>query len=267
MKGHCVYSFCLLWSVLLFSPFTLCAASNYTILGLEKLHITEREKIAQWIEFASAATEKTLGRYPFDVQIHINLRKAAEPVPWANTRREPSQAIYFYVDPGFSKQQFIRDWTAYHEMSHLALPFLGQQGRWFAEGFASFMQYQIMLKSEVLKGPALQHYRYKLSPHVDFFRSDDSPLVVLTRLFENRNYKPAYWGSAWYFVLVDHYLQQQNLTVAGLISQYLRCCRHKDGSIDDVIASLDSLTQGAVFSAVLRQFQQSTAREVYALMP
>ena len=111
----------------------------------------EKTMVELWVNKVHDATTKLLGPYPFDIHYHIYERaNSREPVPWANTWRYPEQSIHFYIDPEYKYESFIEDWTAPHEISHLSLPYIGERNSWFAEGYASFMQYQVMKTMGIL---------------------------------------------------------------------------------------------------------------------
>ena len=136
--------------LLLFIPYSLLAQSAST--KRELLHLTDQEiqivwhwedrfsrqeqqKLKKWLFTITYGVEQTLGIYPFEVHYYIHRRNfASEPVPWANTDRNYKQSVHFHVDPSFSFQEFIDDWTAPHEISHLSIPFVGRNQSWFSEG-------------------------------------------------------------------------------------------------------------------------------------
>lgn len=250
-------------SLLIFTTFSGAVDTQYKYYGLDKFTTTEKQKILYWLDVAQTATEQTIGQYPFPVNLHIAARKANEPVPWANTWREGTQSIYFYVETRFSRQQFIDDWTAYHELSHLALPYLGSQNRWFAEGFASFMQYQIMSNAGVLKKSVEQSYQFKLSPHLAKYQNDDSAMETIHSLFRNRQYKAGYWASAWFFILADQQLQLQDSSMIEIVREYLDCCRMKDDTLNDVIASWDKIAPRPLFSKLINDFNNTESRSIF----
>jgi hypothetical protein len=75
------------------------------------------------------------------------------------TRRDGKGSVHFHVDTRFGLTKFVDDWTVYHELAHMALPYLGSEYRWFSEGFASFMQYQIMQKHNTTLIELIAHYQ------------------------------------------------------------------------------------------------------------
>jgi hypothetical protein len=185
-------------------------------------------------------------------------------VPWAYTRRDKKGSVHFHVDARFGLTKFVDDWTIYHELAHMALPYLGQEYRWLSEGFASYMQYQIMAQAGVLKGSLAESYSNKINPHLRWFNSDLTAASIATRLMDNNQYPAAYWGSAYFFIKADSQLRKlHNITLTELISHYQDCCRANDNNITDVISSLDDILDDKIFANLLKSYKNSPAKELY----
>lgn len=237
-----------------FSP--RAAEASYQLHWQQRFSAAEQDKLSSWLNQATGATTRLLGPYPFTMQLHLYRRPAAEPVPWANTWRENTQQVHFYVDPRFSLNQFLQDWTAYHEISHLALPFLGKQHAWFAEGFASYMQYQVMQHAGLISS-ANNAIAAKFAAQKSRYASSESLRDNATRLLTQRRYAAGYWAGAQYFVVADKLLQaQQKPELATIIKQYQQCCRLRDNSLTQVISSLDKLSDSKLFSELLQRFSE-----------
>ena len=225
----------------------------------------EQSKLSSWLEQSAASSLAVLGPYPFTMQLYIYRRPANEPVPWANTWRDKSQQIHFYVEPAFSLQQFTQDWTAYHEIAHLALPYLGRSNAWFAEGFASFMQYQIMQQAGLIESAA-EAIGTKFSPQRHHYLQLNSMGATAALLLSQRSFPAGYWGGAQFFVVADRQLQQQGKgQLTALIARYQQCCRLQDNTLAEVIASLDTLSGSKVFSELMQQFDQLPADQFMSL--
>jgi hypothetical protein len=220
---------------------------------------TQQQQLQQWLDFSADATTALLGPYPFTMQLYLYHRPGKEPVPWANTWRDGAQQVHFYVDPRFNLSHFQQDWTGYHEMAHLALPFLGKDHAWFAEGFASFMQYQIMAQAGVIDS-ATNAIGAKFARQRQHYLNQHSMRDNARKLLKARRYAAGYWGGAQFFVIADQLLQQHHKgSLAQLIARYQQCCRLKDDSLEQVIASLDKLSDSQLFSDLLQQFSQQDA--------
>lgn len=230
--------------------------------------LAEQQQLKQWVNASTTATTTVLGPYPFTIQLYVYRRSGNEPVPWANTWRAGSQQVHLYVDPQFTTDEFISDWTAYHEIAHLALPYLGQSNAWFAEGFASFMQYQIMQQAGLIDSAA-NAVSAKFSRQRRYYLNDNSMRDNARIQLKARRFAAAYWGGAQFFVIADRLLQQQNKgSMTQLISRYQQCCRVQDQSLTEVITSFDKLSDSTLFSQLLQKFTQQAGSELlqhYAL--
>ncbi len=228
----------------------------------------ERQKVERWLTSVATATEATIGVYPFDMHFHIYRRNGSrEPVPWANTRRNLAQGVDFHIDPTYSLQSFLDDWTAPHEISHLSIPYLGRNHAWFAEGYASFMQYQIMERLGIYTtDQVLEKYSGKIDRvRHQYDRNQD--FVTVARDLQSRNrHSDMYWGGASFFLRLDETLRREhNLTLPELMKEYLTCCRLADDSIEEVIASLDEILGGSICRELLISYQTEPASTLFEL--
>ena len=247
------------------SNISIAETPAYQLTWQDKFSAPEQQKLSQWLAFSHQATLEVLGPYPFEMQLYVYRRAGNEPVPWANTWREHSQQIHFYVAPQFSRQQFIADWTAYHEMAHLALPFLGQDKAWFAEGFASYMQYQIMQQAGLIDSAA-SFVATKFAPQRKHYLQQLSMADTAAQLLRQRRYASAYWGSAQFFVVAERLLRQQGkATLSQQIQRYQQCCRLQDNNLQQLVQSLDTLSESTLYSQLLQQFQQMPAPQFLTL--
>jgi hypothetical protein len=252
--------------VLLVYPFRVLSVTEnqFKVHGLSAFEAEQAQMLENWLTQGVNATRATLGIYPTPLALYLYPRKSNQPVPWAYTRRDGKGSVHFHVDTRFGLTKFVDDWTVYHELAHMALPYLGSEYRWFSEGFASFMQYQIMHQAGVLKGTLDKRYQAKISPHLRWFNSDLTAASIATRLMDNQQYPAAYWGGAYFFVYADRLLMQKhNTTLIELIAHYQDCCRGKDNNLTDVVASLDGILNDTLFSHLLKRYESDPARELY----
>ncbi|MEH8018114.1 hypothetical protein MN202_12785 [Rheinheimera muenzenbergensis] len=251
--------------LVLLSGTGMAATPAYQLHWQHKFSAVEQEKLGQWLTFSSQATLAVLGPYPFQMQLYVYQRRGNEPVPWANTWRQHSQQVHFYVAPQFNTAQFIADWTAYHEMAHLALPFLGKNNAWFAEGFASYMQYQIMQQAGLI-GSATDAISAKFGRQRQHYLKQHSMADTAVQLLNQRRFAAAYWGGAQFFVVAERLLRQQGKAQLNQqIQRYQQCCRLQDTNLQQVIQSLDDVSDSSVFSQLLQQFNQLPAAQFLQL--
>lgn len=219
----------------------------------------EKARLKVWITRTVAAVETLVGPYPFDVHIHFyNMPGRGEPVPWANTRRGRVQGVNFYVDPSSSLQSFLEDWTAPHELSHLLIPSVGDRYGWFAEGFASYMQYQVMMELGVLNQKQVaDNYQRHVTRAYENYPFHRLPFDrAAGELRRRRAYPTLYWGGAVYFLQADFKLRQQNSSLTELLAHYVACCRTQPKRLADLVEKLDGLSDSDIFSSQLRAMKK-----------
>jgi hypothetical protein len=219
----------------------------------------EKAQLQSWIRDTQSALEKLVGVPPFDIRVDMHRRdRAGEPVPWGNTdREEATPGVTFYVDMSYPPAAFRGDWTAPHELSHLVLPFLGPEGSWFSEGYASYMQYQIMQAMGVMSAAEVTDaYRAHLRRARKQFSHPRMPFAAAApRLREERRYPAMYWGGAAYFLQADAALREKGSSVLAVLRAYNACCHREHDSLDSLVAELDRLAKSDVFAAGLKRFR------------
>ncbi len=177
-------------------------------------------------------------------------------MPWAHTDRYGGQGVEFYVNPAYPLSSFRQDWTAPHELSHLILPFVGHGNAWFAEGFASYMQYQVMETMGVLTGAAaMGRYRQHVERAAAHYPYPTQSFVDAAVELQHRHQFPVmYWGGAVYFLQVNQALEGADSSLVEVLRDYVRCCRRDHDSLAHLITELDRLAESRVFAEHYRVF-------------
>lgn len=231
----------------------------------DEFSIEEQDMVREWLSRVSLATEETLGVYPFDLHFFIHRRNgSSEPVPWASTRRHSIQGVDFHIDPSYSLQAFLDDWTAPHEISHLSIPFLGNDQAWFAEGYASFLQYQVMQTLGIYSaGEVGALYAKKIERCRSAYDRDEDFVTVARELRGRNRYPDMYWGGASYFMQIDQVLgEEDGQSFTGLIKEYLLCCRQEDKDLEGLISTWDHLLGKDIFSELLHRYRHAPASSI-----
>ncbi len=239
------------------------SVNQFTLHGLGQFTQAQQRNLTEWVTVGVNATRQTLGIYPTPLAIYLHPRRSNEPVPWAHTVRDHPQSVHLYVDARFPAKKFIADWTIYHELAHMALPYLGTKYAWFSEGFASYMQYQIMVNAGLKNQSTEAIYKQRITPHLRWFNSNFTADQVARRLMNNNQLPEAYWGSAYFFVLADKKLQQTDQTLTSVIRQYQDCCRENEKDLDTLIQALDKISNTQIFSELLSNYRSLAAKKIY----
>jgi hypothetical protein len=216
----------------------------------------EQDNLTDWIEHAHAGLERLIGDLPYSYDVYFHrMGRSHEPVPWAHTWKAWNRrSVNFYVDTRYSNRDFERDWTAYHELVHLMFPYLGNKGKWFAEGIASYLQYQVMYAADELTWEqAISRYEGRFRSARKYQRLDGYSVVDLANVGRRtgKNVR-LYWGGAAYFMEVDRRLATQHgIRLHDVIREYLDCCFGSRGrGANGMIRNFDRISGGAVFSEV-----------------
>jgi hypothetical protein len=230
----------------------------------------EQEKLVTWVTEVKDGVEELVGEYPIDIRVQFTRSWSRKPVPFGRTLRGHRQGIRFHVNPRFSLDELRSDWTAAHEFSHLVLPFLGRERAWFAEGFASFMQYQVMYSMGVIDSEEVtRRYRTKLDKAARRYHYPDRAFVATApRLRAERKYPVMYWGGAVFFFTLNEALEAHaDTTVIELVSDYMRCCRRSRNSLTGLAADLDRIIGSPVVSEELGRFESVIGFPRYEELP
>ena len=104
----------------------------------------DRQKILDWLTASARDVAAVGGRFPNpDLQVivqPIDSGNSRSAVPFGYVIRDGGETVRFFVDPERPLEDFLADWTATHEFSHLLLPYVRSREKWVSEGFASYYQ-------------------------------------------------------------------------------------------------------------------------------
>ena len=106
------------------------------------LSASQRVKIRQWIKQTVDPVISVYGYFPQPQPQVLVVRIGArdEAVVTAHVIRGGGLAVVFYIDETRPLQEFMDDWTATHEFSHMLVPYVSSRDRWLSEGLASYYQ-------------------------------------------------------------------------------------------------------------------------------
>ncbi|TWH99986.1 M61 glycyl aminopeptidase [Luteimonas cucumeris] len=231
-----------------------------TRLRVEVIGVVDRDRVEQlqrWIADTAAAPLSVSGRFPLrDAQVRIKQIDSDDdsPVPWGQTRRDDNVAVLLFVRRDATPEQLREDWTAVHELSHLFHPYLGAEGRWLAEGLASY--YQNVLRARVGLLDAEEAWR-RLDGGFQRGRKalGGVPLDELGR--RRGGTMRVYWAGAAYWLEADLALRREhNSSLDAVLTDYARCCLNGTTQVAprDFVAELDRIAGGDIFGGRYRNY-------------
>jgi hypothetical protein len=116
----------------------------------------EEINIIAWLRSSATDVAGVSGRFPNpQPQIIVQSgesrrdRRSRSAVPFGYVIRDGGETVRFYVDAGRPLDDYLGDWTATHEFSHLLLPYIASEQKWISEGFASYYQNVLLARRGV----------------------------------------------------------------------------------------------------------------------
>lgn len=221
----------------------------------------QQSQMKTWLTEVQAGLQRLFGPPPDQHEIHLKRQTSSNtPVPWAHTAKGPIRAVHFYVDTSFSPADFREDWTAAHELTHMLFPYVGED-RWFAEGLASYLQYQVMYAAGHIEWDAAaakikeRFHRVERSA----VPKDWSVLKHNANLEQQRDYPRLYWGGAAYFARVDRRLWETTGTrFTEIVREYTQCCYSSQRTnAMDLLDLFDQISETKVFAQTYQEEMQT----------
>ena len=213
---------------------------------------SETAGLKSWIMHAEKGLTGLFGALPYEYRVYFHRKNDAnDPVPWAETWKQHGRDVHFHVDTSHSWETFRNDWTAPHELSHLMFPYLGDSGRWFAEGIASYLQYQIMYANNTIDwSEGIARYKDRFQ-HARSQGHEDISIVELSRILGKHGaYVRLYWGGAAYFMQVDKRLyEEKGIRLTDVLGKYIHCCyQGRWVKVSSMIETFDQISESKIFS-------------------
>jgi len=234
--------------------------------GLHNFSESDQEKLQTWLRDITQVTRSTIGVYQFDVHYYLHPSDGQEPVPYAHTsRRTNKQAVHFYVNPNYSLDEFLGDWTAQHEISHLSIPFVGKENMWFSEGYATYLSRKIMINQGYYTNESFDSIYYnRIGKDESLKKYPEMTLLKLcNELKKQYNYPSLYYAGSSFFYLIDKQLQKEySLELMDIITYYQNQNRLIDNSLIDVLTSFDEIVGDAIFSKLYSDYSLLPSKKV-----
>lgn len=240
-----------------------------SVLRVEVVDVEDPARAAmlqRWISESAEATKTLSGRFPLrDAYVRVQQidSRDASPVPWGQTRRRGETGVLLYVRRDADYQALRSDWTAVHELSHLYHPYLGDRGRWLAEGLASYYQNVFRTRAGMLDANEAWE-RLDAGFRRGATATSGERLDAMGR--GRGGTMRVYWAGAAYWLEADLALRRERGTsLDALLDEYARCCLDGSAALapEAFIAALDRLAGGELLATLYRR--HAALREFPAL--
>lgn len=216
-------------------------------------------QLRRWIGECANAALTSSGRFPLrDALVRIRLvprrGRDSSPVPWGQTRRDDGVSVLLYVRDDATYQELRDDWTAVHELSHLMHPYLGDDGRWLAEGLASYYQNVSRARAGLLDGD--EAWR-RIEAGFQRGRKVGAG-ARMDQIGRNRgSTMRVYWAGAAFWLDADLALRREQRTdLDRVLAAYARCCLDSNTQLEpeDFVAALDRAGGNGVLARLYRRY-------------
>jgi hypothetical protein len=217
------------------------------------------ELLHRWAAEAARATLTASGRFPLKsarARVFQRASRSDEAVPWGQTSRRGEVAVLLYVRPDAGLDELRADWTAVHEFSHLYHPYLGDDGRWLAEGLASYYQNVLRARAGLL-APEEAWRRLEGGFARGRRATQDVPLADIGR--SRGATMRIYWAGAAYWLDADLALRKRGSSLDAVLDRHARCCLKGTASMTpmEFVAALDEAGGDGVFFRLYRDYSAS----------
>lgn len=220
------------------------------------------DMLQRWVRESAEATKTSSGRFPLReayVRVQQIDSRDPSPVPWGQTRRRREVGVLLYVRRDATYDALRSDWTAVHELSHLYHPYLGDSGRWLAEGLASYYQNVFRARAGMLDADEAWE---RLD--AGFRRGESATIGArLDAMGRGRGgTMRVYWAGAAYWLEADLALRREHgISLDAVLDGYARCCLDGGDPVapPDFVAALDRIADSEVFATLYRRYAASRA--------
>ena len=221
----------------------------------------ERQLAYQWLLQISAALQTVHGEFPQD-QFHVTLRESTRrgsTVPWGQVKRGEPDTVLLVINPSAGLQDLLADWTAFHEFSHLMLPYRGYGDIWLSEGLATYYQNIVQARAGLFD----EHTMWQRL-QAGFRRGENDQRwahakleQVSDNLRETRQYMRVHWSGVLYWLQIDIALREQGRSLDLALKQLKDCCQGQQLSAWQIVRKLDQMHQTTMFSTQFELFRNS----------
>ena len=229
-----------------------------------KFNRSELQQTEHWLKNVTDSLLMVYGEWPKDeFEIIVkSTNRGRGPVPWGQVNRDDPDRVSLYINPEYGFDAVAEDWTAYHELSHLLIPYRGYGDLWISEGLASY--YQNIIQARSGKFNEKQFWNKLISGFERGRKQNNYSHLKLSKVSDNmrryRNHMRVHWSGVLFWLTADSEIREQSnnkQSLDSLLKQLKNCCEKRDMSSVSIMRKLDQLYGCKVFTPLFYEFRNS----------
>lgn len=242
------------------------SALNYKIIWEEEVDQETAQKARVWLDTLVSASFRINGQYPDTLNFYLHqVNTLKDGVGWAYVKYpKKSRGVYMDVNAHVSLDTLLSNWEPPHEISHLAMPFMGKENKWISEGFATYMSRHVMLGLGIYDDETIiDFYHQSFKEVAEYYQTDETFESVVLNLVATGRYYAFYRGGAMYFYVCDYFIFERNgIRLRDVVREYQSTHKKMDTGFDMMIDSLDGLIGEPILRKTLYFFKTTSARAI-----
>jgi hypothetical protein len=221
------------------------------------------DPLYNWVRDTALTVNLAYGRFPNpDTSVVVlpvdSAWSQGDAVTFGRVVRDGGETIELFVNPKRPIAEFYDSWTATHEFSHLMMPYVSEEHRWIAEGFATYYQNVLMARAGRYTEQRAWQKLWE-----GFERGRQSRPEMSMNEASREGIRAAtmkiYWSGAVIALMADAELRQHSHgeeSLDAVLSRLQVCCLPSDHSWSGIefFEKLDTLVDAPVFMPLYRRY-------------
>ncbi len=222
----------------------------------------DSDAIFDWVRAAATDASLAYGRFPGQspqiVVVPAAGGRSSSPVPFGRVVRDGGETVELFVDPSRPVADYLGDWTATHEFSHLLLPYLQSEHHWISEGFAQYYQNVLLTRAGAYDEQVAWEKLHAGFERGRRSRPELSPNEAAAGTVRSARMK-IYWSGAALALMADVTLRERSggrESLDVVLDRFRSCCLPSQDvwTGPQFFAKLDSLISEPVFMPLYRRY-------------
>jgi hypothetical protein len=236
--------------------------STLRVTLLQTRAAMNNDAIMDWVQATAKDISLAYGLFPNPspqvVIIPVTSRRSSSPVPFGRVIRDGGETVELFINPTMPQEDFLGDWTATHEFSHLMHPYLHSEYRWITEGLAQYYQNVLLTRAGAYEELEAWQKIYAGLERGRRSRPELSPNAAASGGVRSARMK-VYWSGAALALMADVTLRERSggsETLDTVLQRFQACCLPSPDvwTGPEFFAKLDSLIDEPVFMPLYRRY-------------